>query len=106
MQKTRAQIQLQYHQTLNRICEMQILAEQLLRLAHSYRQEERGHPLTVREAGSTYAGCREEESPGDALQEQAEELKAAAEDWYRRARDEYRTSLIRVREAEECQKTW
>ena len=106
MQKTRAQIQLQYHQTLNRICEMQILAEQLLRLANSYRKEEGGHPPAVREAGNTYAGSREEGSPGDALQEQAEELKAAAEDWYRKAREEYRTSLSRVKEAEERQKTW
>lgn len=106
MQRTRAQIQLQYHQTLNRICEMELLAEQLSRLARSYMAEEHGTRMSVKETDGVYLYTRPQDSPGATLQEQAEELKAAAEDWYRQARDEYHTSLESVRKEEERQKSW
>ena len=93
MQRTRAQVQLQYHQTLNRICEMELLAEQLSRLAKSYMAEENGRKLSVKETDGVYLYTRPQDSPGTALQEQAEELKAVAEDWYRQAREEYHAGL-------------
>ena len=106
MQRTRAQIQLQYHQTLNRICEMELLAEQLSRLARSYMAEEHGTGMSVKESGGMYLYARAQDSPGATLQEQAEELKAAAEDWYRQAREEYHTSLEHIRKEEERQRSW
>ena len=106
MQQTRAQIQLQYHQTLNRICEMELLAEKLTRLANSYRKAERRNQQTLREEESVYREGLQEESPGDALQAEAEELRTAAEDWYRRAREEYHTSLREIRMEEERRQTW
>ena len=106
MQKTRAQIQLQYHQTLNRICEMELLAEQLSRLARSYMAEEQGRSLSVKETDAACLYARTRNSPGTALQEQAEELKAVAQDWYRQAREEYQTSLEDIRQEEERRNTW
>lgn len=106
MQRTRAQVQLQYHQTLNRICEMELLAEKLTKLADSYRKTEHGSLQTLREEEGVYQGSSREESPGDALQTQAEELRTAAEDWYRRAREEYRSSLQEIRLEEERRQTW
>ena len=106
MQKTRAQIQLQYHQTLNRIAEMELLAEQLSRLARSYRAEEHGSRLSVKETGGIYLYTQPQDSPGAALQEQADELKAVAEDWYRQAREEYRADLEDIRKEEERQHIW
>lgn len=106
MQKTRTQIQLQYHQTLNRICEMEILAEQLTRLADSYRKEERGKQTLLREKDDLYKTASGGEDPGDTLQLQAKELRSAAEDWYRRAKEEYRSSMQEIRRKEERDKTW
>ena len=106
MQRTRAQIQLQYYQTLNRIAEMEVLAEQLTRLADSYRKEQQGKQSIIREEESIYRAGEAEDNPGGTLQAQAENLKSAAEDWYRRAREEYRTSLQEIRLDEERKKVW
>ena len=106
MQRTRAQVQLQYHQTLNRICEMELLAEQLVKLADSYSKEERNRQWTLRETDGAYLSGKKEESPGKTLHAQAKELRSAAEDWYQRAREEYRTSLQEIRMEEEQRKTW
>jgi len=106
MQRSRAQIQLQYHQTLNRIAEMEVLAEQLARLADSYRKEEQRKRNTIRETDSVYQYGYGGENPAETLQEQAGELRSAAEDWYRRAREEYRSGLQAIRQEEEQRKTW
>ena len=101
MRQTRAQIQLQYHQTLNRICEMELLAEQLTRLADSYRKEEQRKKSLLREDEETYQYASGEESPGTALLTQAEELKSAAKTWFQHAREEYHSGLEEIRLEEE-----
>ena len=106
MQRTRAQIQLQYYQTLNRIAEMEVLAEQLTKLAESYRKEQQGKQLTFREEESIYCGEEKEDGPGKTLQAQANDLKSAAEDWYRRAREEYHASIQEIRLDEERKRAW
>ena len=106
MQQTRAQVQLQYHQTLNRICEMELLAEQLVKLADSYSKEERARQMTLREDNGADLYGKTEESPGKTLQTQAREIRTAAEDWYRRAREEYQASLQEIRMEEERRKVW
>lgn len=106
MQQTRAQVQLQYHQTLNRICEMELLAEQLTKLAESYRKEETGKRALLREENAVYASGPDRETPGEALRSQARELKAAAEEWFHYAREEYRTSLQAIRMEEERRTAW
>ena len=106
MQRSRAQIQLQYHQTLNRIAEMEVLAEQLSRLADSYRKEEQRKRNILRDTGGAYLYEHVGEAPAETLREQAGELRSAAEDWYRRAREEYRSGLQEILQEEERKKTW
>ena len=106
MQQTRAQIQLQYHQTLNRICEMELLAEQMTKLANSYRKEEQRKKPLLREDEEAYGYAADEESPGTALLTQAKELKSAAENWFQRAREEYHSGLQEIRLEEEQTRRW
>ena len=106
MQRSRAQIQLQYHQTLSRIAEMEVLAEQLARLADSYRKEEQRKRNSIREADGIYLHEYSGEGPAETLRTQAGELRSAAEDWYRRAREEYRSGLQEILQEEEHNKTW
>ena len=106
MQRTRAQIQLQYHQTLNRICEMELLAEQLRKLADSYRKEEQRKRPLLCEEGEPYLFAAGEESPETALLTQAKELKSAAENWFHRAREEYHSGLQEIRLEEERTRKW
>ena len=106
MQRTKAQVQLQYHQTLNRICEIELLADQLRRLAYSYKKEEREQVRALRDAHAVYLLRDAAAGSGDALREQADELKRVAEDWYRQAREEYRTELQEARLAEERSSKW
>ena len=94
---TRSQVQLRYHQTLNRICEMELLAEKLQRLADSYHREERSRIRMVHEDGPLY---EERERPlpeaGAALAAQAKELRSVASSWYARAKEEYRRDMSKV----------
>ena len=106
MQRTKAQIQLQYHQTLNRICEMELLAEQLTRLADSYRKEEQRRKPALREDEEPYLYAAGEETPGTALLSQAKELRSAAKDWFQRAREEYHSGLQEIRLEEERTEKW
>ena len=106
MQRTRAQVQLQYHQTLNHICEMELLAEQLTKLADSYRKEEQRRKPVIREDEEKYVCAEDGESPGTALLTQAKELKSAAESWFHRAREEYHSSLQEIRLEEERAGKW
>ena len=106
MQQTRAQVQLQYHQTLSRIVEMEVLAEQMTKLADSYGKEKRNKKNALREEDGVYTPENCEESPEETLQMQAKVLKSAAEDWYRRAREEYQTSLQKIKMKEEQEKSW
>ena len=106
MQHSRAQIQLQYHQRLTRICEIELLADQMAKLADSYRKEEqRKNPvLREKEEAYEYAGVRE--SPGAALLAQAKELKSAAQSWFQQAREEYHSGLQEIRREEERTGKW
>ncbi len=94
MYHTKTQVQLTYHQTLNRICEMEMLAEQMRKLAESYMKEERGKARILRENPEEYG--KTGESPGKALMEQARELREVAADWYQQARKEYHEGLQEV----------
>lgn len=106
MQHSRAQIQLQYHQTLNRICEMELLAEQMTKLADSYRKEEQRKKPVLREKEEPYESAAGRESPGTALLAQAKELKSAAQSWFQQAREEYHSSLQEIRQEEERAGKW
>ena len=94
---TKSQVQLRYHQTLNRICEMELLAEKLQRLADSYRVEERSRIRAVREDKMEYeSDDMGQPDTGAALYTHAEELRAVAAAWYARAKEEYYRDMQRV----------
>ena len=85
---------------------MEVLAEQLARLADSYKREEQRKRNSIREADSVYLYEHCGEGPADTLRIQAGELRSAAEDWYRRAREEYRSGLQEILQEEEHKKIW
>ena len=91
MSQTRAQAQLRFFEAMSRITQLEILAEQLQKLANSYgKEEDRGIPA-VREEEAPYRE-RFENDPSMVLREQAAELRAVASAWHREARSAYAQS--------------
>ena len=86
--------------------QMPVRAEQLTKLADSYRKEEQRRKPVIREDEEKYVCAEDGESPGTALLTQAKELKSAAESWFHRAREEYHSSLQEIRLEEERAGKW
>ena len=100
MYRSKTQAVMDYHLRLSKILQIEELAEQMHRLADSYLKEEKNSIRVVRESstGSVYAV--HQDSPGEVLMEQAQELRAVAADWYRQAKQEYQDHLQEVDRAE------
>ena len=84
MSCTKAQAQLRYFEAMSRVTQLEILAEQLQKLAVSYGREERAVRGFLREANTPY-GNRTTASAA-VLRAQADELRAVAHAWHREAR--------------------
>ena len=100
MYHTKAQAVMDYHLRLSKILQIEELAEQMHKLADSYLKEEKNSIRVVREGNTGAVYAVHQDSPGEVLMEQAQELRAVAADWYKQAKQEYQENLQEVDRAE------